>query len=581
MLEYKQNMSQKEIKKFEETLKNEYLEKKAETEKDLNFRLNGVAATRGSSGKQFVGYETLGQFYRGDQWDHNEPPGASQRTDNFCATIVDTFSSLLFDAPVEINCPSQDETDELLEMKAEFKEKLLKKVYDDNDADDIILPELSKTGSTYGDTFILGPFIDENGSTNKKDWKIRFFNVENPANIRPIFLDENYHELYGFIDTISVSPMRCEKDYGKKMIERGITTQWLLKKYKASAKTAFRSQPNVNSQQTYQPMLNRNRYWTDKICAIFIEDELIDWYWHDWGFVPLEYIKNIYVPNHPYGKSDIEDAIDPQLFYTTVNNDLANALKFLSSINLKGKNLDGMEVLVHGLSKIFNMPEDGELDPIQRAGDPYASSTFVNGRRQAILDVTGTSEALMSSIQSGGVSGRSMSMALQSVIRKLSPKIKRYQKALRSLNKNIFKLLEIYYPETKEIIMGDYTNEVSIISTLLRNIIDEINKLQSGVQSLTTTQKNLGIPQPKIEQKLMKRDLSDPVLGPQFARQPGMLSVQTQNPESAMPPTEGENGGGLPAVPNQGGTSASPEGSITAANQRAGGGAIPAPSVNP
>jgi hypothetical protein len=579
MLTYTKEMSPKDKARFEETLKNQYIEHKQETERDLNFRLHGVSATRGSSGKQFVGYETLGQFYRGDQWDHDEPPGASQRTDNYCATIVDTFSSLLFDAPVEINCPAQDETDELLEMKAEFKEKLLKKVYDDNDADDIIFPELSKTGSTYGDTFIKGPFLDKNGSESKKDWKIKFYNVENPANIRPIFLDENYKDLYGFIDTTAISPMKCEKLYGKKLTDRGKSVADIMKKYKTASRVNFRSQPNITSQQTYQPMLNKNEYWTDEVMAIFIEDELVDWYWHNWKFVPLQYIKNIYVPNHPYGKSDIEDAIDPQLFYTRVNNDLANALKFLSTINLKGKNLDGMEVLVHGLSKIFNMPDDGELDPIQRAGDPYASQNFVTGRRQAILDVTGTSEALMSSIQSGAISGRSMAMALQSVIRKLNPKIRRYQRALRHLNQNIFKLLEIYYPETKEIIMGDYTNEVSIISTLLRNIIDELNKLQAGVQSLTTTQKNLGIPQPKIEQKRMKADLADPVLGPQVARQPGLL--QMNNPEASMPPTEGENGGGMFPSPNQAGTSASPEGAIAGNNQRAAAGATPAPAVNP
>jgi len=572
-------MSPKEMQKFEEALKNEYIENKTETEKDLSFRLAGVSATRGSSGMQFVGYETLGQFYRGDQWDHDEPPGASQRTDNYCATIVDTFASLLFDAPVEVNCPSQDETDELLELKAEFKEKLLKKVYDDNDADEIVFPELSKTGSLYGDSFIKGPLIDKNGSTNKKEWKLKFYNVENPANIRVIFADENYKDLLGFIDTTAISPMRAEKLYSKQMQSRGLSVKDIIKKYKGSATAQYRSQPNITSQQTNQKMLHRNEYWTDQVMAIFLEDELIDWYWHDWGFVPLEYIKNIYVPNHPYGKSDIEDAIDPQLFYTRVNNDLANALKFLSSTNLKGKNLDGMEVLISGLSKIFNLPDDGELDPITRSGDPYAAGNFTEGRRKAILDITGTSEALMSSIQNGNISGRSMSMALQSVIRKLSPKIKRYQKALRSLNRNIFKLLEIYYPETKEIIMGDYTNEVSIISTLLRNIIDEINKLQSGVQSLTTTQKNLGIPQPKIEQKRMKQDLADPVLGPQTARQPGLLQIN--NPESAMPPTEGENGGGLPANPNQAGASASPGGSIAGANQRAAGGAMPAPAVTP
>ena len=581
MLNYKKDMTSKELQRFEEELKNEYLDHKGETEKDLHFRLDGVSATRGSSGKQFVGYRTLGEFYRGDQWDHDEPPGASQRTDNYCATIVDTFSSLIFDAPVEINCPAQDETDELLELKAEFKEKLLKRVYDDNDADDIVFPELSKTGSTYGDTFIKGPFLDKGryDEKDKKNWKIKFYNVENPANVRPIFLDENYNELYGFIDTTSISPMKCEKLYGEKLKEKGLSTADIIKKYKTAGRPNFRSQPNITAQSTYQRMINRSEFWTDKVMAIFIEDELIDYYWHDWGFVPLEYIKNIYVPNHPYGKSDIEDAIDPQLFYTRVNNDLANALKFLSTINLKGRNLDGMEVLVHGLSKIFNMPDDGELDPIARAGDPYAASNFVSGRRQAILDVTGTSESLMSSIQSGQVSGRSMSMALQSVIRKISPRIKRYQKALRSLNTNIFKLLEIYFPETKEIIMGDYTNEVSIISTLLRNIIDELNKLQSGVQSLTTTQKNLGIPQPKIEQKRMKQDLADPVLGPQTARQPGLLQIQ--NPESAMPPTEGEGGSGLPPSPNQAGASASAGGAIAGANQRAAGGAIPAAAITP
>ena len=181
MLEHKDEMSPDEISKFEEDLKNEYLNHKDETEKDLTFRLHGVSAARGSSGKQFVGYNTLEQFYRGDQWDHDEPPGASQRTDNYCAGIVDNFSSLLFDAPVEINCPSQDETDDILELKAEFKEKLLKKIYDDNDADDIVFPETSKAGSLYGDTYIKGPLLEKNNSSNKDEWEIVFHNVENQA----------------------------------------------------------------------------------------------------------------------------------------------------------------------------------------------------------------------------------------------------------------------------------------------------------------------------------------------------------------------------------------------------------------
>ena len=99
MLDYKSDMNKKEKQNFEEKLTAEFNLHLDETARDLNSRLTGVACRRGSSGYQLVGYNTLNQFYRGDQYDHDEPPGASQRVDNYCATIVDNFSSLLFDAP--------------------------------------------------------------------------------------------------------------------------------------------------------------------------------------------------------------------------------------------------------------------------------------------------------------------------------------------------------------------------------------------------------------------------------------------------------------------------------------------------
>lgn len=595
MSEIKEENQSAEDKKFEENLEAEFRKNLQEGNIDLDARLNGVKCQRGSSGKQFVGYNTLEQFYRGDQWDHDEPAGASQRTDNYCATIVDNFSSLLFDAPVEINCPSADESDEELEMKAELKERLLMKTYEDNDADEIVFPEAAKVGSEFGDSFIKGPMIDKTGGEKRADWKIVFFNVDNPANIILIFKDGNYKELYGFIDKTPISPMMAEKSLGESLRKRGKSIEEIIKKNLALHKGTAQ-QPNISGAKTNQSMLYKYEYWTENSMGVFLEDELVDSYKHDYGFVPIEYVKNNYVPNYPYGKADIEDVIDPQLAYTQTTNDLANALRFLSTINLKGKNLDGMEVLVHGLSKIFNIPDEGELDPIQRSGDPYASANQINDKRRTILDISGMSEALTSNMGTAGVSGRAMSVALQSVIRKLNPKIKRWQKALRSLNRNILKLYEKYWPETKVIIMGDYNNKVSIISTLLRNIIDELNKLQSGVQSLTTTQTNVGIPQPKIEQKRMKRDLADPVLGPQFARQPallpqqqppaapqlpgGMPNAQMTNPEGAV--STSSDGTQLPNVPNQNKTTASPSGSVAASNQRASGGAaIPVNSIIP
>lgn len=566
---------------FEKSLKDEFEMYSVQTENELRTRLHGTKSTRGSSGKQFAGYITLEQFYRGDQWDHDEAPGNSQRTDNYCAMIVDNFGSLTFDAPVEIHCPSLDPTDDILEMKAEIKEKYLKKVYDENDADEVVFPDVAQNGSQYGDAFIKGPLLEKNGSSNKKDWKIKFFAVDNPANIRPIFKDHNYKDLYGFIDTTPVSPMYLIEKYGKeKLLANGIDIEKIIKTSKSpTGQTLDPKNLNKHSQVLNQKSLKRSEYWTAKVMAVFIDDKLIEYYKHDWGFVPLEYIKNIRIPNHPWGKSDIEDALDPQLSQTRTMNDLANALKFLSTITMKGKNLDGMEVLVHGVSKIFNIPDDAELDPITRSGDPYAAGNFSDSRRRAVLDTSGLSDALTASASAQNMSGRAMSVALQSIIRKLNPRIKRYQCALRSLNRNILKLTELYWPDMKEICMGDYTNEVTIVSTILRNIIDELNKFQSSVQSLTTTQRNLGIPQPRIEQKIMKRDLADPVLGPQIARQPALLAPQIQGGEgtSGTPGSNGETG--LPSAPNQTGTTSSPQGAVNMANQQSN--AAPVPTVNP
>lgn len=574
MLDYKPDMGKRATKKFEKQLTELFIDHKEQTEKELTLRVGGVKNTGGSSGLQFVGYRKLQQFYRGDQWDHDEPPGASQRTDNYCAVVVDTMSSLVFDAPPEVNCPSQDNTDEILELKAETKEQLLMKVYDDNNANELVFPSMAKVASNFGDGFIKGPLLETNGSSNRKDWKIKFFNVDNPANIMPIFMDENNIELYGFIDAIYKTPMWVEKHMGDKLRERGIDVE-KLKTTSTEIAGGYKPGTQIPTTSTYQKMLPIYEFWNDKVQATFIEDKLVDWKWHNWGFVPLRYCKNIYVPNYRWGKSDIEDAIEPQLSYNRVLNDLLNMLRQLSTITLTGKNLEGMEVLVHGLSKIFNLPEDGELQGLDRSGDPYASSNLSESRRKAILDVTGLSESLLASLGSSNVSGKALSLALQSVIRKLNPRIKRFETQLQGLNEDIFKLMEIYWPETKEIIMGDYTNKVSIISTLLRNIVDELNKLQSGVQSLTTTQRNVGIAQPKMEQKVMKRDLQDPLLGPQIARQPGILQQSMmQNPEGTAG-TPGSNEQGLGPAPGNAPNGVSQEGAARAANQQASNGAPP------
>lgn len=549
-------------KEFEIT--KEFLEAKDESKNDLFMRINGVSAKRGSSGKQFAGYTTLEQFYRGDQWDKDEAPGASQKTDNYCAVIVDNLSSLLFDDSPEINCPTDDPTDDVLEIKAEMKEKLLWKVWKDNNFE-VEFDSWAKQASLYGDGLLKGPWmekVNKMGDIVKEsdtgEWRIRFQHIENPASIRLIFADSTYSKLLAFIHSDRIPLSKANRLYKKIADAKGIMIEASLNPQAELGGTADESSV---------PQVNVEEYWDNKKMSVFINDKLLSTTEHNWGFVPMQYVKNTYVPNHPYGKSDIEDVLDPQLSHNRTNNDLANLLKWISSMNMWGKNLEGMEALVAGISRIYSLPDDGELHTFEKTGDPYITNTYVQQRRSAIVEISGISESMMSSSQVANSSGRALALAFQGTIRKLNPRGKRFRIALQSLNENILKLFEIYFPETKTLIEGDYRNEVHLPTTLLRNIIDTINKFQSGLISQDTAMREAGVAQPNLEKKLMKKDLQDPILGPQVARQPSLL------PQLG----EGQNQPGENPLPVPGNApGASQEGAVNAGNQQSSG-AAPTP----
>ena len=556
-------MSNKITKKDELKLTQEFAGHMDDTKHDLRTRVNGVPAKAGASGFQFAGYTTLERFYRGDQWSVNEPPGASQRTDNYCAVIVDNLSSLIFDDAPEINCPTDDPSDEILEIKAELKESLIWKVWKDNNYE-VEFDAWAKGCSLYGDGFIKGPWaekVDKNGNTISSDtpggtWKIRFSHIENPGSIRLVYADGAYTKILGFIDTTKLSFTKAMMLYGEAAAKKGITLSATIQN---SASIQSRSDPD-----TLIPMVEISEYWTDKGMSIFVGEKLLSHFEHNWGFVPLVQIKNNYVPNYPYGKSDLEDVLDPQLMHNRTNNDLANFLKWITTVNFWGKNIESMQTLVAGLSRIYSVPDDGELHTFEKPGDPYITNTFAQQRRTAIIEISGVSESILSSSQISNASGRAMAMAFQGTIRKLNPRSKRFRIGLQELNKNILKLWEIYFPKSKVIIGGDYRNEVFLPITLLRNIVDTINKLQSGIISQETAMRESGVQQPKMEKKVMKKDLMDPILGPQVARQPSLLPRLS----------EGENQQGdqpNPAPGNQPG--AGQEGSVAANNSQAGGAA--------
>lgn len=544
----------------------EFLSFKSETKNDLVMRVSGVPAKRGASGFQLAGYITLQQFYRGDQWDKNEPPGGAQRTDNYCSVIIDNLSSLIFDDTPEINCPISDPTEEEEALKAEARERLLWQVWEKNNYE-VCFDEWAKQASAYGDGFLVGPYmkkVDKLGREVAPDaegtWEICFNKVENPASVRFRYSDASNTKVLDFMLSERMILSKALRMYGDVAATKGI---------KLTASLSSAPETTMLDSDDSIPKVNIDRYWTDEKMSLFVNDSLLTSYRHNWGFVPLRYVKNNYIPNYAYGKSDIEDILDPQLGYNRTASDLANLLRWISSINMWGKNVEGMQALVAGMSRIYSLPDDGELHSFEKTGDPYIADTYVKSRRSAIIEISGVSESLLSTSQVSAASGRALSLAFQGTIRKLNPRARRFKTELQHMNEDILKLYEIYFPKTKKIIEGNYRNKVHLPTTLLRNIVDTINKFQSGLISQETAMREAGVAQPKLEKKLMKADLMDPIIGPQVARQPSLLPKLS----------EGQNQPGDNPAPAAGNApTASQDGAPNANNQKASG-AAPVPTV--
>src|SRR5690606_5158969 len=148
---------------------------------------------------------------------------------------------------------------------------------------------------------------------------------------------------------------------------------------------------------------------------------------------------------------------------------------------------------------------------------------YLEDRKNDMISLSGLNQVLYPGSQTLQATGRALSVVMQGVNNKIALRKEWWIKAFKELNKSILFLAEIYIPDAKLLIDGYYKTDVFISSVLLRSVSDEINKFQAKIQSLTTTQHNVGIQNPSEEQKLMKEELQDEILATEIAKQPGLL----------------------------------------------------------
>lgn len=542
---------------------------------EANLRLDWTRRVYGDG--VYSGYNVLRDFYKGKQWSFKKEGGGTMRTYNYIFTVVENMTAFLTNEPPQMSCPPAKLDDPLERVLAEGRTKLLTAVHEDNDLR-LVFQRAVRTGSITGDTFIFGaiPTFTTEGDGDKTFDRIRYWNIERPETIRVIWKDENFNDIQGFIKHYRIPVATAERMFKEEIRAMNIVV------------TADHDAQNPNSiEPTNIPMVTVKEYWDDKEYMLMFNsaNKIVHYVKHDWGFVPLHYIPNIHLPGEPKGTSDIEHELDPQQEYNERASDLADIIKEITKPTYWGRNLDNLSEVRSGQIVIYQVGEDGDIQAMPKSGQTVAIEQYLNDRKNDIIALSGLNQVLYPGPQTLQATGRALSVIMQGVNNKISLRKGWWETAFKKLNMQILFLAEQHVPKARLLIGGFYKTDVFISSVLLRSVADEINKFQSKVQSLTTTQHNVGIPNPSEEQKLMKQELQDEILATEIARQPGLLHQILANRVAAMNQatggavtgmgmggvngapaaiaTEGDNEPGMNPMPIRGVASpTSPEGAI-------------------
>jgi len=463
----------------------------------------------------YSGYQTLRDFYKGKQWSFRKEGGGTMRTYNYCFTIVENMTAFLTNEPPQISCPPRNVTDPVERGLAEGRTKLLDAIHEDN-ALSLVFQRAVRTGSITGDAFIFGaiPTFKTDDDGVKTFDRIRYWNIEKPEHIQVLWKDENFNEMDGFIKKYRISVESAKRLF---KIE--------LKDKKFVIQADYDAENPSDTQKTEVPMVTIKELWMENEYLLMFnnDNKPVHYVKHDFGFVPLQYIPNIHLPGEPKGTSDIEHELDPQQEYNERASDLADIIKEIARPAYWGKNLDNLSEVRSGQIVIYQVGDDGDIQAMPKSGQTFPLESYLEDRKNDIIALSGMNQVLYPGSQVLQATGRALSVVMQGVNNKVSLRKEWWVRAFKELNKSILFHAENHIPNAKLLIDGFYKTDVFVSSVLLRSVVDEISKFQAKVQSLTTTQHNVGISNPSEEQKLMKEELQDEILATEIAKQPGLL----------------------------------------------------------
>ena len=363
------------------------------------------------------------------------------------------------------------------------------------------------------------------------DKKIKVIQKENTNNLLIGWRGDDAAEYDFVVDIEERTVTSVEKEFGIKVFKSAYEEDYTEaneisgghdtgQAYGTGSRTVMQGD-SAPSGKTSLPKVKVTDYWDDEANMILVNDEVVQYVKHNWGFNPWVIIPNIHIPNKPWGLSDIDYLIDPQVEYNEASNDERDFIRAAVNIKYVAKNMEDFdpESIKTGSGQvIFIQGDDSDFSAMAQPVNTFPAEQYLTRVKKALHDL-GVPEVTFGSGQSD--SGRSKAIDYQSMVDVIEDKRKSWVLAMNEITERIQILGNKYFkaeffknPDNDEFevrpVELDWTDIVPLTSS--ERIVNVVNKYQAGIVSLATALQELGYKDVEAEIAKMRNEEQDPEL---------------------------------------------------------------------
>ena len=337
-----------------------------------------------------------------------------------------------------------------------------------------------------------------------------------------------------------------------------------------------------------QPMAYVTEFATDTVYAILINEKIVSYVKHQYGFNPWVIGHSLHIPGKAWSKGLIDDLMSPNVELNEVLNDDRDYIRTASNTKFVARNMSDFnpESIKPGSGQvIFVDGADSDFSTLTQTVNTYPVDTYIGHIRGFIHDLLVPAVGFGSSTSD---SGRSKAIDFQTIVDVTDDLRIAWELVLDGISERIQKLGFKYFGGDYwlnsqgqfEVRMCEYSWTDIVPITQSERVVDVLNKFQMGLPFVKVWEE-LGYKDPQAILELMKRETEDPLLSAYRSKmynifpgiQQGMAQSQAamqQNPNQPAPMlTSSQNDGMSLPVSARGGTTSvsTPEGMMATAQQ--------------